>query len=122
MIPLLAALHGAFARALILLAVVLGVWGTASLLLRRQVSGGFRSSYLLMIGLTAVQGLVGILLLTAARPRELLHVVYGAFAFLFLPGAYLYAARGSRAREATFLAVACWIVAIAYGRGILTGA
>jgi hypothetical protein len=119
--PILVYLHSRFALALILFSVALGVWGTVSLLLRRQVSGGFRSSYLLMIGLTALQGLIGLILLTAARPRELLHVVYGIFAVVFLPGVFFYAGRGSRAREATFLAAACWIVAIAYGRGILTG-
>ena len=121
MTDLLVFLHTRLAIALILFAALLGIWGSAGLLLRRQVGGGYRASYLLMIGLTGVQGLVGLGLITMTRPRELLHIVYGAFAFLFLPGAYLWATRGSRAREAAFLAISCWIVAIAYGRGILTG-
>src|SRR5215472_7414753 len=111
-----------FALALILFAAALGVWGTVSFMRRREVSGGFRSSYLLMIALTAVQGAIGLVLITQTRPRELLHVVYGAFAFLFLPGVYFWAGRGSKAREAAFMAIACWVVAIAFGRGILTGA
>jgi hypothetical protein len=118
-------LHQRFAIALILFAAVLGVWGTASFMLRRQVTPGFRSSYVLMIGLTGLQGALGLILITQTRPRELLHVVYGAFAFLFLPGVYFWAGgrgSGSRAREAAFLAAACWIVAIAFGRGIVTGA
>lgn len=118
----LAFFHARFAIALILFAAALGLWGTASLLFRRQVSAGFRSSYVLMIALTGVQGLLGITLLTMTRPHELLHVVYGAFAFLFLPGIYFWAGRGTRAREAAFMATACWVVAIAYGRGIMTGA
>ena len=44
-----------------------------------------------------------------------------AFAFLFLPGVYFWAGRGPRGREAAFLAIACWVVAIAFGRGIITG-
>ena len=121
MVSTLAFLHARFALALILFAVVLGVWGSAGFVLRRQVGPGFRSSYVLMIALIGAQGLIGLALITMTRPRELLHVVYGAFAIIFLPGVYFLAGRGSRAREAAFMAVSCWIVAIAYGRGILTG-
>ena len=110
------------AVALLLFAAVLGLWGTIQFLRRRAVSPGFRSSYLLMIGLTAVQGALGLASLTAYRPRELLHVVYGIFAIAFLPGIFLYGSRGGRPREAAFLTTACWVVAIAFGRGIATGA
>ena len=47
--------------------------------------------------------------------------IYGVFAVLFLPGAYLYSHGGSDRRETAVLAGACWIVAIAYFRGIATG-
>ena len=127
--PIVAFLHFRFAVALLLLAVVLGVWGLYQFLRRRQVSPGFRAGFLLMTALTAVQGLLGLLLLTVAQPRELLHVLYGVFAIVFLPGVYLYADRGRaerderlrRAREAALLAGACWVVAIAYARGFMTG-
>ncbi|MDQ6899905.1 MAG: hypothetical protein M3072_10435 [Candidatus Dormibacteraeota bacterium] len=116
-------LHQRFAIALILLAVILGLWGGFQFLTRRQVSGGFRSAYLLMIGLTAVQGLAGLLIFALGlRPREILHIVYGIFAIAFLPGVYFYAARGTKLREAFLMPFGCWIVAIAYGRGFLTGA
>ena len=121
MIDTLAVLHARLALALILFAAALGVWSSVGFLLRRQVSPGLRSSYLLMIALTAVQGLMGLVLITMVQPRELVHVVYGGFAIIFLPGVYLWAGRGDRAREAVFMAASCWIVAIAYGRGILTG-
>ena len=52
---------------------------------------------------------------------NILHFVYGAFAVLFLPGAYLYSHGGSERRETLVLAGACWIVAIAFFRGIATG-
>jgi hypothetical protein len=121
-IGILAFLHQRFAFALILFAAALGVWGTVAFIRSRQVSPGFRSSYVLMIALTGIQGAIGLILLTMTQPKELLHVVYGSFAFLFLPGVYFWAGRGTKAREAAFLAIACWIVAIAFGRGILTGA
>jgi heme A synthase len=115
-------LHGYGARVLVIFAVVLALWGTYLYFRDRPVSGGFRSSYLLMAGLTAVQGLLGLgTLLLGARPHELLHIVYGVFAVIFLPGAYLYAHGGSTRRETLVLAGAAWIVAIAYFRGIATG-
>lgn len=124
MLDTLAYFHDRLAIALILFAAALGVWGTVAFFVRKRISPGFRSSFVLMIALTAVQGLLGLVLLTMTQPKELLHVVYGAFAILFLPGVYFYAGRTGRAgaaREAAFLAAACWIVAIAYGRGIVTG-
>ena len=103
-------------------AVVLGLWGAYGYFRHAEITGGFRSSYLIMAGLTAVQGVVGLgLFAFGQRPHELLHIVYGIFAALFLPGAYLYAHGGSRRREAVVLAGAAWIVAIAYFRGIATG-
>lgn len=122
MVNALQSLHIVFSRAAILFAIVLGVWGTYQLARYRQVSGGFRSSYLLMIGLTVVQGVIGLVLLLAGqRPHEILHIVYGIFAVLFLPALYFYSERRDDLREAALLAGACWIVAIAFARGFMTG-
>lgn len=116
-------LHGYGARVLVIYAVVLALWGTYHYFRNRRLSGGFRASYLIMIGLTAVQGLLGIAaLFVGGNPREgLLHMVYGAFAVLFLPGAYAYSRGDNERRETAILAGACWIVTIAYIRGISTG-
>jgi len=119
----LAFLHTLGARALIAFSVLLGIWGVYGYFRHGAVSGGFRSSYLIMAGLTAVQGLFGIALYATghAPSRGVLHIVYGIFAVLFLPGAYGWAQSGSKRREAVILAGAAWIVAIAYLRGISTG-
>lgn len=115
-------LHGYGARALVAFAVVLGIWGTYSYFRDHKLSGGFRSSYLIMAGLSAVQGLIGLVALAfGARPTELLHIVYGIFAVVFLPGAYVYAQGGTRRRETVIIAGAAWVVSIAYFRGISTG-
>jgi heme A synthase len=115
-------LHSYGARALVLYAVVLALWGTYSYFRHDRVSGGFRSSFLTMAGLVVVQGaLGGAVFLAAQRPHELLHVVYGIFSVLFLPGAYAYAHGGSPRREALVLAGAAWIVSVAFVRGIATG-
>jgi heme A synthase len=119
----LAFLHGLSARVLLVFAVVLALWGTYHYFRNRKLSGGFRSSYLIMAGVTAVQGLLGLgALISGGDPQgHLLHYVYGAFAVLFLPGAYVYAHGGTDRRETLILAGACWIVTIAYLRGIATG-
>ena len=118
----LAFLHGLGASALLLFAVVLGIWGTYQYFRKAEVSGGFRSSFLVMAGLTAIHGLIGLAALASGgRPTNLLHFVYGAFAVLFLPGAYLWARGGNRRREALILAGAAWVVSIAFFRGIATG-
>jgi hypothetical protein len=114
--------HRFGATVLIIYAVVLGLWGVYLYFRKEAVTGGFRSSFLIMAGVTALQGLAGLgVLLLGSRPHEILHVVYGAFAVLFLPGAYLYGQGGTKRREAVVLAGACWIVAIAYFRGFATG-
>jgi hypothetical protein len=115
--------HQVGARALVAFAVVLGVWGTYLYFRREALTGGFRSTFLIMAGLTAVQGLAGLIVFIVDRPHDfnLLHIVYGVFAVLFLPGAYVYAQNGTKRREAVILAGAAWIVAIAYLRGFATG-
>jgi hypothetical protein len=118
----LAFLHTLGARVLLLFGVVLAIWGTYQYFRKAAVSAGFRSSYLIMAVLTAVQGLLGLAAFAiGGHPRTLLHFVYGAFAVLFLPSAYFWALRGDRRREAIILAGAAWVVSIAFFRGIATG-
>lgn len=123
MLDTLSFLHGLGSRILIIFAVLLAVWGTYTYFRNRKLSGGFRSSYLIMAGVTVVQGLLGAgATIAGGDPKgHLLHYVYGAFAVLFLPGAYLYGHGGTDRRETVVLAGACWIAAIAYFRGIATG-
>lgn len=123
MLLFLRSIHGAFAYALIGFAALLGLLGAFQLLTRRAAGGSFRAGYLLLWGLTLVQGVAGTgALIGGARPRAILHVVYGLFAALFLPGVYFFAGRRASDTEATLLTLACWTVCVAYGRGIMTGA
>lgn len=119
----LAGFHRYLATVLLIFALLLALWGTFLYFRNQRVGGGFRSSYLIMAGVTALQGLLGLgALITGGTAREgILHMVYGVFAVLFLPGAYLYSHGGSQRRETLVFAAACWIVAIAYFRGISTG-
>jgi heme A synthase len=117
-------IHARFALAEVLFALLLAVWGSYQYFRHKAVSGGFRSGYLLLCGLTVVQGLLGLgNLLLGTHLHNALHIVYGIFAVLFLPGLYFYSVSGrpSKAREAAYLTAACWIVLIAFGRGFQTG-
>lgn len=122
MLHALDSLHRSLAIALVAMAILLGLLGTVNFVTRRRLSGGFRSGYLLMIGLVAVQGLLGAVALAGgARPRVILHLVYGIFAIAFLPGLYVYTRNKRPDTEAAVLATACWVVVIAFFRGISTG-
>jgi hypothetical protein len=116
-------LHSLGARVLVVFAILLGLWGAYHYFRNQSVSGGFRSTYLIMAVIAPVQGIAGAAaLLAGGSPAQgWLHMVYGAFATLFLPGAFVYSRGGERRREALVLAGASWIVAIAFFRGISTG-
>jgi CDP-diglyceride synthetase len=121
---LLLFLHGRLAAAAILLALILALWGTYQYARHNAVGGGFRATYLMLCGVTALQGLIGVLnLLAGTKLHNPLHVVYGIFAVVFLPGLYFYSesGRSPKIREAALLAAACWIVLVALGRGWVTG-
>jgi heme A synthase len=122
-ITTLAFLHSYGARVLLAFAILLGLWGSYHYFRNQRLSGGFRSSYVIMAALTPVQGLLGLAALAAGGnpSRGFLHMVYGIFAVLFLPGAYLYSRGGTDRREALVLAGAAWLVSIAFLRGIFTG-
>jgi hypothetical protein len=122
---LLLFLHARLAGAAILFAFILALWGTYQYLRHSEVSGGFRAAYLMLSGLVAVQGLIGVLnLLVGTKLHNSLHVVYGIFAVVFLPGLYFYSSssgRSPKVRESALLAAACWVVLVALGRGWVTG-
>lgn len=122
MLPALTFFHQRLAYALVAMAILLGLLGIFDLMTRRRPSGGLRAGYLLMIGLVAVEGLPGaVALLAGGHPREILHVVYGIFAIAFLPGVFVFARSRRPDTEAAVLTTACWVVTIAYFRGIATG-
>lgn len=116
-------LHARFALAAVLAALLLALWGSYQYIRYKAVSGSFRSAYLLLSALAAVQGLLGLAVLAfGVHLHNPLHWVYGVFAVVFLPGLYFYSVSGrsTKAREAVLLAAGCWIVLVAFGRGWMT--
>lgn len=67
----------------------------------RPVDGAFRSTYVLMIGVAVLQGLIGVaMLLDDIRPLENFHYLYGVSLVVFMGGGYAFATRGTAGREA----------------------
>jgi heme A synthase len=82
-------LHQTVAFALGMLMLLLGLWGLFMALANRPVGGSFRSTYILSMGVFGLQAVIGLLLLVSgARPRDTLHILYGIVPFLALGYAF----------------------------------
>lgn len=103
----MAQLHQTVAFALGMLMLLLGLWGLIMAAANRSVGGSFRSTYILSIGVFGVQAIIGLLLLVSgARPRDSLHILYGIVPFLALGYAFTYAGRMKPRRESLTLGLA----------------
>src|SRR2546423_13562169 len=98
----LAFLHGYGARLLVIFAVLLALWGTYHYFRNQRLSGGFRSTHLIMAGLAPGQGLLRLaaLILRGHPPGNPPHLLFGAVPPPVPPRAYPYLHRG-RARRRT---------------------
>ncbi len=115
-------IHTLLARTIILYAAVMGIWAAVDYFRRNNVNSNYWGALvigeLLMLG----QGVLGILLLlTGARPADLLHFLYGVLVALSWPGAYVYTnARATRTEAGLYALVSFFIVGLAI-RAIMTG-
>jgi|SRR5579884_29280 heme A synthase len=100
-------LHRIVANALLLLMLLLGLWGLFMALINRSPGGGFRSTYVLSIGVFALQAVIGLAMLVSGfRPRDTLHILYGIAPFLALGYAFGYSPRMKPRNESLLLGVA----------------
>ena len=100
-------LHRTVANALLLLMLLLGLWGLFTAAINRSPGGGFRATYVLSIGVFALQAAVGgALLIAGLRPRDMLHILYGIAPFLALGYAFSYSARLRPRNESLTLGIA----------------
>ncbi|MFI5283438.1 MAG: hypothetical protein ACHQ0J_09950 [Candidatus Dormibacterales bacterium] len=114
--------HSVSARALVAYAIVLAASGTYLYVRNKDLPGIFRRAYWGLFGLTALQGLLGLLAFAlGGRPTEFVHIAYGLFALIFLSGAYISSSPRPHRNETLILAIALWVVTVAYVRGIVTG-
>jgi hypothetical protein len=87
--------------------MVLTVWSLYFLATSRAVDGAFRSTYVLAVVVSAVQGIAGLVLyLNDHRPAQSFHYLYGISLVVFTGAGYAFATRGDSRREAIILGLA----------------
>ncbi|MHB8618888.1 MAG: hypothetical protein ACYDAG_04825 [Chloroflexota bacterium] len=115
--------HQAIATSAILLMLILALWGIGAGVLKRSVGGTYRSTYVLTMGLFAVQAVIGLgLLITGRRAAIGLHYAYGVVTLIVLGLAYSYTGRASARREAFIFGFAALFTLGLVIRAYMTGA
>jgi len=116
------AAHVSLYTTLLLLFIGLTVWGFYFVATSRPVDGAFRSTYVLAIGASIAQAVVGVLLyLDDKRPAQSFHYLYGISLMVFTGAGYAFATRGDSRREAIIFAVASLAAVGLILRGAATG-
>jgi hypothetical protein len=101
------AIHSALYTTLLLLCGGLTVWALYFIIRGQGVDGAFRSTYVLTIGASVVQALVGVaMLVDGTRPGSSFHYLYGVSLIVFTGAGYVFGTRGDGRREALILGIA----------------
>lgn len=101
------AIHEALYTTLMLLALGLTVWALFFIATGRAVDGAFRSTYVLTVGASVIQALVGLLMyLDGFRPGQSFHYLYGISLIVFTGAGYAFATRGDAKRESLIFGIA----------------
>ena len=102
-------LHIIFSRAIWMFYLVLGIWGLYRAVRQEVVGGDYLGAMAVIQLFVVIQSLVGLVLwVGGARPGRVFdHLLYAAFAVVFLPGLFAYQ-RGDDSNNAQWLfALAC---------------
>lgn len=101
------AIHSALYTTLLLLSGGLAVWALFFMARGQSVDGAYRSTYVLTVGASVVQALVGVaLLLDDARPATSFHYLYGVSLVVFTGAGYVFGTRSDGRREPLILGIA----------------
>ena len=97
-------LHDAIYTMSLMLTGGLTLWALFFMATGRAIDGAFRSTYILMIGVATLQGLIGVALVwDDLRPAQSWHYLYGVSLIVFMAAGYVFATRGDQRREALIL-------------------
>jgi hypothetical protein len=93
MLDTVVAIHSILSNTIWLFFLVLGIWGGFRALRSHGVDGNYLGAMVIGEGLYLFQGILGAILwangLLDGLGRPFMHVLYGAFAVVFLPFVYL---------------------------------
>jgi hypothetical protein len=113
--------HGRLSNAVLLYAVILGVWGMYNFVRRREVSEGYWGALVVGELLIMAQGLLGGLLwYQGHRPDRGLHVLYGVITALGIPAIFVFTrGREGRAENLAYGSASLIVALLAY-RAVVT--
>lgn len=108
--------HSRLSNAVLLYAVILGVWGIYNFVRRREVSEGYWGALAVGELLILAQGLLGgYLWYQGVRPARGIHILYGVVTALGIPAVYTYTqGRGGRAENLAYGSAALIVALLAY--------
>lgn len=84
--------HTALSRTIWMFYLALGLWGLYRAIRRQPVDGSYLGALVVIQLVVLLQGLLGgVLYLQGGRPiRTSIHILYGVFSIVFLPGMFAY--------------------------------
>jgi heme A synthase len=86
-----AEVHRVLSQSIMLFFLLLGVWGLFKAIRKNGVDGSYMGALVIGEGLLILQGILGIVLWIAGeRPGRPVHILYGVFAVVALPGLFAY--------------------------------
>lgn len=119
----ISALHGVLSNTAWLFFLVLGIWGVFRALRRNGVDASYLGALVIGEGIFVVQAVLGAILWFAGeRPGRGVHLLYGVFALVALPGLFAYLKGDDSNQAQWYYAVATlFLFGVAF-RAIGTGA
>ena len=103
--------------------LIVGLWGLYRAIRRQPVNGSYLGALVVIQIVVVVQGLLGgYLHLQGGRPeRSGIHILYGLFAIVFIPGMFAYL-RGDDSNRAQWVYALCTLFMVGVSlRAISTG-
>lgn len=93
-------IHRVLSNTIVLFFLLLGLWGLVRAIRKMGVNGSFLGAMVIAELLFVLQAVLGvILLLDGAKPGRGVHLIYGTFALVALPGLFAYL-RGDDSNQA----------------------
>lgn len=84
-------IHRVLSNTTVLFFLLLGLWGLVRAIRKNGVNGSYLGAMVIAELLFVLQALLGVvLLLNGDRPGRIVHLIYGTFALVALPGLFAY--------------------------------
>jgi heme A synthase len=114
--------HSRLALTIILYTFAMGAWAAVIFFRRKEIDSSFWGALVIGEIVMLLQGVLGVILvITGARPADILHFLYGVLVAFTWPGAYVYThARQGRAEAGIYAIVSFFIFGLAI-RAQMTG-